>query len=502
MPSMTASQYHHQISYDRHRMTPHSLDWANQPATEKNYPGIEPVKLPPPDRNFEGHLRRVYRGDFQTAPMPEPDLAELANILAAGHGLTARVRQPGTDFYLRSSPSAGALYPNELYMARFYDGQTAPGIYHYDIQRFALNPLRTGHYGPTLSSAVSDDCSGACAVFVITGIFFRSAWKYRARAYRYVLLDAGHLMENLRVAFAAAGYRTKPVLTFDDDAFNRLTGVDENREVAVCGLALVNDGKNDTAGAATEIPAVDESIRQASRVSPKEHVYREIIDIHRAGQNPPSPDPAFAGMADCIGVSAQHWQPVAEKAQAAAPIRNFHQTVVQRRSKRNFVSTPMKNESFFYLVDLICRAADDADRPGDYAASICCGVLTGQIENQQAGFYMIDTAQHAVGQVFEGPVTEKMAAVCLNQAWLANAAAHFVFLTNLSRLDRQWGPRGYRHAMITAGRLGHAVYLGATALGLGCCGIGAFYDFEARSLLGLTDDSAMLYLVAAGPVRG
>jgi nitroreductase len=97
---------------------------------------------------------------------------------------------------------------------------------------------------------------------------------------------------------------------------------------------------------------------------------------------------------------------------------------------------------------------------------------------------------------------EAMARVCLDQAWLKNAAVHFVFLSRLDLLGDQWGARGYRYAMLSAGRLGHAVYLGATALGLGACGIGAFYDGEARRLLRLDDHASMLYLVAAGRISG
>ena len=55
--------------------------------------------------------------------------------------------------------------------------------------------------------------------------------------------------------------------------------------------------------------------------------------------------------------------------------------------------------------------------------------------------------------------------------------------------------------MLEAGRLGKAIYLGATSLGLGSCGIGALYDWEARELLGLNNESFLLYLVAAGLVK-
>jgi len=94
-----------------------------------------------------------------------------------------------------------------------------------------------------------------------------------------------------------------------------------------------------------------------------------------------------------------------------------------------------------------------------------------------------------------------MAHSCLDQEWLERAGLHCFVAANLEVLDSTWGPRGYRYAMLTAGRLGHRVYLGATAFGLGCCGIGAFYDEETAALLGLNPASVMLYLLAVGPVK-
>jgi len=55
--------------------------------------------------------------------------------------------------------------------------------------------------------------------------------------------------------------------------------------------------------------------------------------------------------------------------------------------------------------------------------------------------------------------------------------------------------------MMTAGRMGERLYLGAAAMGLGCCGIGALYDEEAAALLGLQGASRLLYLVAVGEVK-
>jgi nitroreductase len=55
--------------------------------------------------------------------------------------------------------------------------------------------------------------------------------------------------------------------------------------------------------------------------------------------------------------------------------------------------------------------------------------------------------------------------------------------------------------MLAAGRMGERLYLLATAMGLGCCGIGAFYDQEAAHLLGLNSHSRLLYLVGVGKIK-
>ena len=68
-------------------------------------------------------------------------------------------------------------------------------------------------------------------------------------------------------------------------------------------------------------------------------------------------------------------------------------------------------------------------------------------------------------------------------------------------IDRHLGARGYRYAMLNAGRAGQRIYLAATALGFGACGIGAIYDAEARRMLALNDESALLYLVGVGTTK-
>ena len=119
----------------------------------------------------------------------------------------------------------------------------------------------------------------------------------------------------------------------------------------------------------------------------------------------------------------------------------------------------------------------------------------------EPGFYLLDTSKPNLGLVTSGNFMESMARICLDQQWLANAATHFLFLSNLEFMDRTWGARGYRYAMLAAGRMGQRLYMAATAMGMGCCGIGALYDGEAAEQLGLNEASRLLYLAAVGPVK-
>lgn len=494
-------------------MSAHALDWANQPVPYKIYPGIQAVPLP--------EIRGLYPGTMGYAAGIEDispsgralDMQDLSKILYLANGLTGKARQGGADFYFRSAPSAGALYPNEIYLVWPGSGDPAPGVYHCGIHNRSLSPLRQGNFISLFRAPAEGEPSDPVAVFVISGIFFRSAWKYRARAYRYVLMDAGHVMESLRFAIRAAGFSVRLSFAFDDTAVNLLLGFDPEREAGIGCVYVYGSGKDKEAAAPDALPNIKmdplpESIRKACKTSDREIRYQEILDIHRAGLDIIVPIGPPSDMIDCIGVSHFPFGPIHSpnglndaNAPGKTPL-SYAQAVYTRRSRRNFVAHSMHPDQLAYLLDLVCRASDvSMDGGHGYAVPIAVGLLAGNVDGMAPGFYLVDDRQRMLHRVFERRVMSEMAAVCLDQRWLGNAGVHVLFMTNPEVLDRQWGARGYRYAMLTAGRLGHAVYLGATALGLGACGIGAIYDGEARRLLGLNPASALVYLVAAGAVK-
>ena len=187
----TCLDYHQKTSYDRFDMSGHSLDWANQPKVFKEYPGITPLSLAREIQIPKGKLSAIL-GETSAPGVPgELNLETLSLLLLLSYTHTARARHSEGDFFFRSAASAGALYPTEVYVAAHDVKGVDNGLYHFAIQNHSLDPLRKGD----VPGIVLGD--GSHLAFFLTAIFFRSAWKYRARAYRYHLLDTGHVAENL-----------------------------------------------------------------------------------------------------------------------------------------------------------------------------------------------------------------------------------------------------------------------------------------------------------------
>lgn len=153
-------------------------------------------------------------------------------------------------------------------------------------------------------------------------------------------------------------------------------------------------------------------------------------------------------------------------------------------------------------MQLLCfKGASRRVRRGEGSNAVAVGLLAGKVEGIEPGFYLVNRDDGSISLVSRGSFPDKMARACMDQSWLANCAVHFLFLTNLELVERLWGARGYRYAMMTAGGLGQRLYVGATSMQLGCCGIGAFYDDEAAPVLGMKESNRLLYLAAVGPIK-
>lgn len=211
------------------------VDWGGQPARTKSYPGAHRTQLPaetePPELAVASAIgqRRSLR-DYADRPL---NVGELSWLLSAATGRSG-------DDGLRTAPSAGAQYPIETYVAISRVDGLEPGIYHYVPDHHALDLVRAGSFGGDLMLAAlgQEFVRQAPIVVVLSAIFQRVRWRYRERGYRFALIEAGHIGQNLYLAAEAAGLGTCAVGSFVDDALNRLLGLDGADEAALMVLPV------------------------------------------------------------------------------------------------------------------------------------------------------------------------------------------------------------------------------------------------------------------------
>ena len=188
------------------------------------------MKLPPARR--EGTVsveqaierRRTVRS-FTQKPLT---LDQLSRMLRAAQGIT------GKSGFKRSAPSAGALYPMDLYVAAGGDSveKLEAGVYHYNPQKHALTKIA----GTDLREETARAClsqmwvSAAPVNFVITAEYERIRGKYGNRGDRYAMIEAGHIGQNLFLQAQAEGLAAGIVGAFHDEELNRVLQLPRSHE--------------------------------------------------------------------------------------------------------------------------------------------------------------------------------------------------------------------------------------------------------------------------------
>jgi SagB-type dehydrogenase family enzyme len=166
------------------------------------------IRLPRPSQQGERSLEETLAARRSVRAFTSESLTddEILQLLWAAQGIT---HPEG----LRTAPSAGALFPLELYVA------TSAGLYHYNPAKHELRQrdgadLRRPLYRAALAQ---DAVMEAPAVFVVTAVYGRTAAKYGDRTERYVHIEVGHAAQNLLLQAVALDLAGVPVGAFDDD---------------------------------------------------------------------------------------------------------------------------------------------------------------------------------------------------------------------------------------------------------------------------------------------
>jgi SagB-type dehydrogenase family enzyme len=210
----------------------------------KVYAGVPRIELPqvhPQDGpSFEqvAARRRSVR-EFGGEPL---SLEETARLLHYSSGITGYLppSDGGVVQPVRAAPSGGALFPVEVYpVVRAVEG-LQPGIYHYAVAQQGLELLREGDFSAALSQATAypEIFEKASLTLALTILFGRTKFKYGERGYRFALLEAGHIAQNMLLSAEALELGATAVGGFIDDEVNALLDVDGVDESTIYLIAV------------------------------------------------------------------------------------------------------------------------------------------------------------------------------------------------------------------------------------------------------------------------
>lgn len=205
------------------------------------YLDAERTALPPPTEDGIVALAAARRSHRRFADRAL-SLDALGRLLHAGYGVVGAAPMPESEgrFLRRSVPSAGGLYPLELYPLLRDVETLADGVYHYAAPEAALERLRDGDWTEEAKQAFYawPYACGANAIVCIAAEFERTQSKYGPRGYRYVLLEAGHAAQNLCLAAAERGLASLCTGGYRDRRLNAMLGLDGSSAGVVYAVAI------------------------------------------------------------------------------------------------------------------------------------------------------------------------------------------------------------------------------------------------------------------------
>jgi SagB-type dehydrogenase family enzyme len=173
-------------------------------AESLEYRGYPVVELPRPRAPLaipldEAMRRRATARHLTAVPV---SVSMVATLLHSAYGISRDQRSLGYPRAFRSVPSAGAMYPLELYLYAAPGMEFESGLYHYHPTHEHLRLLRRGDLSDAISGTLVQPhiVREASLMVFVTALFGRSTFKYGDRGYRFVLIEAGHVAQNLNLA--------------------------------------------------------------------------------------------------------------------------------------------------------------------------------------------------------------------------------------------------------------------------------------------------------------
>jgi SagB-type dehydrogenase family enzyme len=478
----------------------HRLDFDKQPSVFKEYPSQKKIDI--------SYLLLLDRNPFSDVGIkPQKDftneekyLAKLSTLLYFSYGITAIVPHAEKPFYMRSSPSAGGLYPSEIYViSEDYPG-LEDGIYNFQVVNQSLAQIKKGKFKSGLLKATFDNpnINEAKLTLVLTGVFYRSSWRYQDRAYRRICLDTGHILGNIDVVSSACGFKAVLAGGFNDKSINEILELDEEEEQSLVVLPLID--KNNTV---KDFPKALPS--KLDKVNIKTPEGNRLIELHNR-----SNIEKFVNIPNIKIQSVEEKLSFCTKAQFDENKisfnwnKNLYTTLLKRRSTRAFSGESISKEELAALLDFGYHPElfrnETLDPNPDYfdASLIETFIAVNDVDGLEEGCYFYSKDGRYLRQIRFKNFREEIHYLCLGQELGYKASAVIFHTADLSKAVFKYGERAYRYLHLDAGHLGQRINLAAANLNIGVSGIGGFFDDQVNEMLGIPEHEAVVYITTLG----
>ncbi|OIP78666.1 MAG: SagB-type dehydrogenase domain-containing protein [Oscillatoriales cyanobacterium CG2_30_44_21] len=521
-----AEHYHERTKYKPATLASKSqgLDWNTQPSPYKDYKigtvyDLKPYLTEEIQSDRDGLLASRWR--------------RLSRLLFCSYGLTARVPTvSGESFYLRAAPSAGGLYPAEVYIISAGTPLLSAGIYNYQVRSHSLIHFWQDN---NVWNELQKSCFGHPALqntrmaIAITAVFYRSFWRYQDRAYRRIFLDTGHLLGNIAIASAIEGYQSSLIGGFADGAINDLLFLDKQVESAIAIVPILDLQDEEYVGRGQEarVPVQRSADLYKGMMtalpSTITNSYPKVADgqllsyLHEVTQIVDKPENRLMTAEKIdpqIKIHDKYDFPFCTKVSTRTPSMDWgdnlellENTILQRRSTRDYTGGRLELAELKAILDFTYQPQNYTDQgldgsPDHFDLSLIetFVVVTG-VENLEEGCYYYAPKSQELRQIRFKNFRDELHYLCLGQELGRDAGAVVFHTADLKKAVAVYGDRVYRYLHMDSGHLGQRLNLAAIALGVGVSGIAGFFDDLVNEVLGIPSDEAVLYITTLGRPR-
>ena len=517
----TVLNYHESTKHhlDHYARSPGYLDWSSQPNPFRRYEGASCIVLEHGD-NTEGPLYRdLYASSILASPIT---LQSISRLFYYSMALSAWKKIPdGNAWSLRVNPSSGNLHPTESYL--IIGPQVSPrinsGLYHYNPYYHALETR--GLFDKHLWQALAYQIPQNSFFIGLSSIYWREAWKYGERAYRYCNHDVGHALGAITIAAASLGWETELVDSLTDDDMSVLLGIEdqsglEAEHVDCLVVVYPNDSRDETENEKGKLlqnvtSKMLEGVRnitlsgEINQLSESHHDWPIIDEVSLAAKKIQGQCTNNPGRASRAPLKAG----VLPQCNATA-----FQIISQRRSAVAMDGETVMERSIFF--GILERLQSDSSHPFEclpWLPNVSLFLFVHRVRYLDPGLYVLvrhdsheaslrksirsdflwDKPQGSPEELrlyFLAPQDVKQVAkvISCHQDIAADGAFSLGMLAKFENITEE-GAYFYPRLFWETGLVGQLLYLEAEAAGMRSTGIGCFFDDVMHEALGITDHS-------------